>query len=1123
MTVWTLLRRSLAYYWRTHMTVALGVAVCSAILSGALLIGDSIRTTLRSLALLRIGRVELALSPGDRFFRTQLAEDLQQGLHVPTAPVIRLHSVAATPDSAARASGVQLLGVDARFWSLAPRTLDVAEPPLSSNAVLPGQVALSARLAAHLGVRAGDPVVLRVERPSDLPRDIPLALTSEAYAAFRLTVSSIVSDADFGRFNLEASAAPPFNAFVPIDWLCEQLGLPGRANLLVVGSGSNGAPTEAQAGTELRKHWQLADAGLELRIVPQAGGAYEIRSRRVFLEPPVARAAAAAMPQPLGIFTYFVNEIRIGDRATPYSMVSAAGPLNAATAGNGTPRIVRHDGPAPESGSDDGVVINQWLADDLGAKPGDALQMKYYVPGEGHRLIEQTNRFVVSRVVPIEGAAADPDLMPSFPGMDSAGTCGDWKSGVPIDLSAIRPKDEDYWKQYRGTPKAFISLATAQHLWGNRFGDLTAIRIPAALEPPPLIAQRLEREMDPAALGFVFQAVREPAFRSSAEAVDFGPLFIGFSLFLVVAALLLTTLLFVFSVEQRSAEVGTLLAVGIPPARVRRLILAEGALLALLGGVAGGLAGPLYARALLHAFVRMWPGALGMPPIAVSAAGPGWMLAAASGVALALIAMWITLRRQQDRAPRELLAEGSAWSGGTYEYGASSFWIAGAAAAGALLIIVATFGTGRGKAGGFFGAGGLLLAAGMSAARGLLARQSRRGDAAIRTLGALGLRNTARRPGRSLATIALLACGAFLVTAIGANRQNALAGAGERHSGTGGFRLVGETTLPILDDVTRPDVQGKLGLDPALLAGVSFVPMRLREGDDASCLNLDRAQTPRVLGVDPRAFAERDAFNFTRTLDRAARGQPWLLLNGSDDTNAIPAIGDETTIVWGLHKSVGDVVKCRSDDGREASLQIVGIIDNSILQGQLLISEASFTRLFPSVSGHRVVLVDAPADRGDALRGALNRALADLGLDLTPAAERLATFAEVENTYLAMFQVLGGFGLLLGTIGLGLVVSRNALERRSEFALLRAVGFPRSRIRRLVFAEHALLLALGVGIGTISALVAAGPALTAPGAHAPVRTLVWTLLGLAASGVVWIWIAIRLALRGPLLEALRSE
>jgi hypothetical protein len=150
---------------------------------------------------------------------------------------------------------------------------------------------------------------------------------------------------------------------------------------------------------------------------------------------------------------------------------------------------------------------------------------------------------------------ADRTLMPDFPGIENAEKASDWDAGFPL-VHKIRPQDEEYWKNYRGTPKAFVSLAAGQKLWGNRFGDLTAIRfpVPASVEPGKfrdMLETNLVRALNPADFGLRFEAVRAQAMNGAEQSQDFGQLFLGFSIFLVVAALLLMALLFQFGLEQR--------------------------------------------------------------------------------------------------------------------------------------------------------------------------------------------------------------------------------------------------------------------------------------------------------------------------------------------------------------------------------------------------------------------------------------------------------------------------------------------------------------------------------------------------------------------------------------------
>jgi putative ABC transport system permease protein len=198
-------------------------------------------------------------------------------------------------------------------------------------------------------------------------------------------------------------------------------------------------------------------------------------------------------------------------------------------------------------------------------------------------------------------------------------------------------------------------------------------------------------------------------------------------------------------------------------------------------------------------------------------------------------------------------------------------------------------------------------------------------------------------------------------------------------------------------------------------------------------------------------------------------------------------------------------------------------VANSILQGQLIIDEAEFVKRFPGESGYRMFLIDAPSNRVAEVSATLSRAMQDVGLELTPAAQRLAQFNAVQNTYLGTFQVLGGLGLLLGSVGLGIVVLRNVLERRGELAVLLAVGFRKPTLQRLLLIENGALLALGLALGVVAAAVAVLPAVLSPAAQLPYASLMLTLGAVLVNGALWTWAATRFALRGNLLAALRNE
>ncbi len=382
----------------------------------------------------------------------------------------------------------------------------------------------------------------------------------------------------------------------------------------------------------------------------------------------------------------------------------------------------------------------------------------------------------------------------------------------------------------------------------------------------------------------------------------------------------------------------------------------------------------------------------------------------------------------------------------------------------------------------------------------------------------LAARNATRRRRRSLAVIAMLACGVFVVVTIG-SRQPRPERLDDPASGAGGFALMAELSAPVVRDLADPAAQSACGLDPAALVGIDIVPFRVRNGDDASCLTLSRAQLPRILGVDPDRLARRGAFSFVRHEGPPSRdAPPWWVLDTSG--GEIPVVGDEATITWGLHLNVGDTLSYPDESGEPATLRVVGILRNTVLQGSLIMSDASFRRLFPSEPGQRLLLLAAPPARRTAVRGELLRAFDDGGIRITGTEERLAAFAAVEHTYLSIFSALGALGLLLGTVGLGLIVLRNVLERRSELAILRAVGYRRRTLVALVVAEHAGLLAAGLAAGAAAAILSVLPT---TGDAAPWAAAGLVLAALLATGFGWVLLAAAWAMRGDPLPALRSE
>ncbi|HEU4766667.1 MAG TPA: ABC transporter permease, partial [Pyrinomonadaceae bacterium] len=419
---------------------------------------------------------------------------------------------------------------------------------------------------------------------------------------------------------------------------------------------------------------------------------------------------------------------------------------------------------------------------------------------------------------------------------------------------------------------------------------------------------------------------------------------------------------------------------------------------------------------------------------------------------------------------------------------------------------------------GFFGGGVMLLVAGICFLSVWLRKRRR---ATIRQPGfwgmsQLGFRNTTYRPARTVLCVTLIASAAFIIVAVDAFRRSGSV-EHDRKSGSGGFPFVAESLVPIVHDLNTIEGREALNLnntnEETALKDVRLVTLRMRPGDDASCLNLYQPRNPKIVAPSDE-FINENRFAFQNSLEET--DNPWTLLNREFPDGAIPVIGDANSLNYVLHLKVGEDFVTD-----QARLRVVAALTDSIFQSELIMSEKNFLRLFPSEQGYRYFLIDAP--QGTQAATVLEDRLSDFGFDAQSTEERLASFHRVENTYLSTFQLLGGLGLALGTLGMAAVLLRNVLERRRELALMRAVGYNSSHFAVMVITENVLMLCLGLAVGFVCALLSIAPVLFERGGKAPNISLGLLLLAILVSGATASLAATIAALRSPLLPALRSE
>jgi|UniRef100_UPI0037835D0C putative ABC transport system permease protein len=1054
--------QSARHYWRGHLGLLLGTFLAGTILTGSLLVGDSVRASLRRVAELRLGKVEGGVLGGDRWFTENLARKTK------SAPLIVATGSASAANGKVRVNGAQVLGVDEAFWKLSRsgKTIELDK----------SFVVINEPLARKLNAKPGDTILVRLERPSAISRDAPLSGSTNEDISLRRTIGAIVSAEDFGAFQLTASQVAPDSVFVNLADLQTQLEMDGRVNALL-----NPQFTALRAQFEQQR--TLEDFALKLKRIPGETKEWELSTSRVFLDRNVAEKIFE-FKGTRGVLTYLVNGITSAQGGTPYSMVTSVG-----------------------TGKDDEITITQWLADDQKLAIGNELEVKYFVVGLGRELKQQSAKFKVAGILPMDHPMVTKAWTPEFPGVSDVDNCRDWEPGIPMDMKAIRDKDEDYWDEFKGTPKGFISLAAGQKLWANRFGNLTAIRMSDEGQTAEAKANMLALRLNLSDIGLVPRDFKTEAGAAAKGSVDFGGLFIGLSMFLIAAALVFAALLFLFTLERRASQIGLLLAVGWTRGMVRRAWLMEAGVIALAGILLGVLGGIAYTQTALHGLSAVWSGATQGLELVFSASFGTLFNAALATLVVVLLTLFWASRKLFKVETRDLLA--GSWSDDLTPLAVrKSSKMMLVLAVLALVLLGAGFfmKNPEAVAGMFFGSGMLLMIAGLLWLRGWMRRDS---AGLARSLWQIGSRNISRRPSRSLAVIGMMAGGIFLVVAVNAFRMSA----GDdtlRNSGTGGFALIGESSLPVYEDLNVKTGWEAFGLDEKLMPQARVVPFRVREGDDASCLNLNRAQKPLLVGVDAAKLAGSFAF---------ASGS-WEKMA---DTSFVPAIADQATAMWGLGKGVGDTLDYQDASGNTFQVKIVGLLAGSVLQGKMIISEQAFLSKYPDAAGYRFFLIDAPREQAAEIAAHLTRQLEQRGLALEPAKQRLELFMSVQNTYIGIFTVLGGLGVLLGTAGIGVLIARHVLERRGELGLMQALGFQPGSLRLMILGEHSVLLVLGLLLGVATAALAVIPQLIGSSGSLPVAFLVKLIAGVLFFGLLVCVIAVSVAVRGKLTEALRRE
>ncbi|NOY74378.1 MAG: FtsX-like permease family protein [Kiritimatiellaeota bacterium] len=648
MTFLTYLYRSLLRYGRSHIVEAAGVALATAVTVGALGVGDSARSSLKAAAKRRLGSVEFAAFGTGTPFSAKLADNVSKLSGTKVAAVLSLPCSIISLDGKIILPG-KIFGVDERFADLADS--DSFSARLIAG-LENGEAVVSNSIVDALTLKKGDSFTAVVSGIGFISRELAFSKDgSSSGTRILLKAAEIASSGEFAsEFSLSASGSSPVNVFVSRKWLSAKLAESDSANILL--SASSGNSTNSQTlqslNTALSENWTLNDMGLILSSTAIADKHHFIRvsSRSIFIDDRIS-SRLLSVPDSIGVYTYFVNSIAKTaedgkTRSCPYSFVSGIPPSF----------------PGMDELESGGIILNEWLAEDIGARIRDKVSLTYFLPENLKRLKTAEHTFKVAGILPMNKAGKLSWLTPDYPGLTDADDCSDWRPSLPLDLEKIQSKDEKYWKKFRTAPKAFISIDSAEAIWRNRYGSLTSILVPTAItqmgegksensgltvvsESKASRRRSILKRLDTAEFAPKFADIAERAIAGAENSVDFGALFIGLSFFIIAAALILSWMLLGLGIESRAREIAILAKLGFPRRRVTELFTLEYSVAAFVGVLIGIPLGTAYCHAIVAGLRTFWSGAVGASRLTADVSVASMLLGGGANLAAGAAAAYL--------------------------------------------------------------------------------------------------------------------------------------------------------------------------------------------------------------------------------------------------------------------------------------------------------------------------------------------------------------------------------------------------------------------------------------------------------------------------------------------------
>lgn len=1023
---------SLRFNFKKIIILTMAVALSTAVLSGALFLGDSVKLTIIQLGKEKIGNSRYIVYSDDSNFMLPDLNKTEEGRAL--VPLLKLPAPVLITQSGITLDHFNAYAVDGRFFANYKMEKGIA-------AVGKGQVVINESLAQQLGLSAGDILQFRCAYFSQLSPSFSFYADNQDFFMREFKVSAVLPNRGPGRFSTSVNQAAGSLALFNLLEFQQTFSLAGKTNLCLVPH----TIKEQRLRSIVSSAWQLEDKALRLRNFKENWKLLE--SGQLFLSPVFLGVLRQALQESYAVFSYFINMAKSDGRQSPFHFVAAL-----------EKKFLKDQ--YGISLNDNQALISHWLAEDLQSGPGAALDLDFYFTASDQQLQKSKATLVVQEELPQDFFNDLKDLMPDFPGLADKKSCSEWDPGIPVDLDLVREKDEVFWDKYQYSPKILLGYQKALDLWATSQARATGLLLPKTVSHSDL-EKILSENLSLEERGIFIDDYLAQVSKAGRNSISFAELFLGLGFLLIIAALLLLVFILQVFYSPRKGEIFILKANGFSAKKILRLFLVEALFFTAAGVLVGIFLGFLYNILLIKGLTGIWYESARLDTVLIGFSMSSLLIGSSSALLINFTASWLIISRIIKKIinPHRKNSKKS----GKDSLG---FFIISAViiVLSFLVLFLLYYFKVIGSMLVFFFIAGVLMLIFFPVMAVILIRLLFSKDKRTFSVFVFILTSMRYQLLRNISIIVIASLAVFMIISIGANKT--IVNDANSKQGSGGYEISITTALPL-----NPQ-QGNWAHSWRIPQS-QVLALRIKQGDEASCLNLNQIRRPRISSINPEILTREKRFKIVREVQP---GSGWAVLSQLKKGNVIPAMADAGVLQWSLGLDLGDSLEIRAENGEVYQLLFMASLANSIFQGSVLISEENFLRLYPSSKGYKRFLIDLPKNRD--LRqtmAQLQRVLRQSGPLVRSSLNVLKEYYSVQNSYVSIFFQLGLMAMVFAGAGISVLVLRKIQEERKDIIIRRAIGFPEKKQFIMMFLENFIILLYGVLAGSLSALIALLP------------------------------------------------